>query len=226
MYPHHPIIPNNEKLIMSNKSKSKMKMLHTYRGVRDNIVVDSRASTLQSTPFAANTTTGFTLSPLGIGGTSTGSSAVVTLVENPHMPWLYTTSKNFEMYRVLNARLVVVANSSTTTTGNFGVVSSPDYSDTGGVSVATVGTAYPMSGLANKDVRIPLRIDSSWKKVSYITNQVVYYSSSTYIVAVNSVNDITFGSVTITVNSTAGLGLVYIEYDIEFKNPINNLING
>lgn len=210
---------------MANKKKTRQSQVHTYRSVKDNVVTDARSGTLASMPFAAGTTTVFSLNPLGVGGTSTGAGATVYLVESPHLPWLFTTAKNFEMYRITNARLVVVANNSTTATGNFAVVSSPDFSDSSAVSIATAGTAYPMSGLANKDVRVPLRTDSSWKKVSYLTNQVFTISGSTYVANINSANDIIFGNVVVTVNSTSALGLVYLEYDVEFKYPINNLVN-
>jgi len=211
---------------MANKSKKQNKktIQHVYRGVKDNLVVDARATSLSAAVPGANATVTYCLSPLGIGGQKT-ADGTVSLVETPHLPWLYQTARNFELYRVTSARACFVANSSTTATGNFSVVSSPDYSDGAASSFATNPTGYPMSGLANKDVKVPLRVDTSWKKVSYVTMQLYGAGTNALNYAINTVNDLSVGCFTVSMNSTTTVGLIYIEYDVEFKNPINNLLN-
>ncbi|APG76478.1 hypothetical protein 3 [Hubei tombus-like virus 4] len=211
---------------MANKSKkqNKKSIQHLYRGVKDNLVTDARAASLSASVPGANATVTYCLAPLGFGGQKT-ADGLVSLVEFPHLPWLYQTSKNFELYRITNAKVCFVANSATTATGNFSVMSSPDYSDGANSSFATNPTGYPMSGLANRDVKVPLRIDPSWKKVSYVTMQLYGAGTNAINYAINTVNDLCFGSFTVSMNSSTTVGLIYIEYDVEFKNPINNLMN-
>ena len=151
---------------------------------------------------------------------------VLATVKPAHLKWFSTTSSNFREYRVLNATLRFVGNVTSTTVGNFSVFSSRNEADVFSGAVpgySTMPGGTSVASLATKDQRFRLNIDSSWKPVSYstlgaLTDQVTFYP-------LNSVDTLSFCSFAVSNNSGAALGIMYLDYDVEFRGPINPSLN-
>lgn len=215
---------------MANKSGTGKKASRTANirsTYKELVCVDAGASPVVPLALPANGTSEISLGPMGIRGVTLGSGVfVASSVEPAHLKGLFLTASNFKEYRVTRAHLVIVGNVSSTATGNFSVFSSKDFGDIRGPttpSYATTGPGTSVASLANKDYRVALDFDSSWKKC---TNSTLGLSVDfKTICATNSVNDITFCSLAVSNNSNTALGVPYLDYDVEFRGPINPAIN-
>lgn len=166
------------------------------------------------------------LAPIGVNAVEFSTGAQTTL-ESPHLPWMYQTSRNFGSFRILRANLIVVGNTGANVPGSITIHSTRDFSDTSGVvsSVLVGGVQFDVSSLATKNRVIPLQVDSSWKKVTNTTST----AANGIIIPVNSVNDLVFTNITWIVTSgpvDTGIATGYIEYDVEFINPVATGYNG
>lgn len=207
---------------------SPRKTLVQYRNVGARSVVDPIVGALSSvsrTPYMASTSsTGisagkFILSPLGVNGIKTDGTTAT--LEPPHLPWLSSTAANFLSYRVTRAVLVVVGNQSAQATGQMSIASSPDCVDvltavTSVGDLVTGGVQFPIADLATGNRRIPLRIDSTWKKVSsratvVVSGNVVQNASMDDLVFTGFQWSVTGGPVSVDLCS------FFVEYDVEFK---------
>jgi hypothetical protein len=132
---------------------------------------------------------------------------------------------NWEEYRIYSATLVYIAHSSSNR-GTVSIVSSPDANDnqvaqrSGPSAVGGSVTTFP-AGLANPK-RIPLKIDSNWKKVSTVLmRRISTGESSTVDIPVNTLNDIAVGG--FTVMPQGGVDTEYfsvqVDVDIETRGP-------
>ncbi len=189
-------------------------VLDDASGAQNVVIMQSNSSGV------ANTTICF--APLGIYGVNSSTFAQA-LFAAPHLPWLYNTSKNFDMYRITRAVLVVSSNLGSTATGDIAIFSSPDASDsaTGPLAgVMTGGNNIAVAALAAKNWRVPLNIDTSWKKVSRTT---IAANGST-LVASSTIDDLMLCQMNVAIAGappSANVCQFYIEYDVEFKGPVS-----
>lgn len=206
-----------------------------YHGVNDPVVVSTYTNPMAMldvhTDGAGNTITNVTLTTVGITASDVATGDYIQ-IEPPRLPWLSTTSRNFAKYRVTRASLVCVGNVGSTVTGVVSVHSSRDYGDLGGTS-ATVGTGglmFDLATLATRIRKIPLNINPDWKVVSDRTSRAQITSGAILsIMPIATVNDLMFSHFNIHVAggpSNSTVMNMYIEYDIEFANPISVAANG
>lgn len=200
------------------------KTSHAYKNIREMLCADANAGTVLPMPLAANSTSIVCLNPLSLVTMklASGPTATLATMESAHLRWLNVTATNFKQYRILRAVLIVVGTQASTATGNFSVFSSPDYSDVflgTAPSYSTTGPGTSVASLATKDQRFPLDIDTSWKKVS--SRLCAVSSDQVTVTPITTVDDASFCSVAVSNNSTAALGIAYIEYDVEFRGPLN-----
>lgn len=194
-------------------------------------MLDASAATIAATPLAGDVviSNNYPLCPLGFNGIGlSGSTIVASAPTKPYLPFLYSTGKNFQEYRVTRAVLVFVSNRSSTDAGRVSLGGSKDAVDAGGASQQfglVNGKQYDLATLSSsKEGRFNLPVDSSWKRVSALCFGNINGSWSPY----NSVNDLCFSNAFIFTTGTSGsanIGTLYVEYDVEFRGPISLGLN-
>lgn len=203
--------------------------VHGFRNIREMVCLDQGVTPPAPLPLNANSTATFVIAPFGIYGAQlkSGPTLVTNVaIDTAHFKWLLTTAVNFQEYRITRASVVVVGTVPSTATGNFTVASSKSYTDilAGQTpSYANSGPGVAVATLASKDYRVPITVDTKWKIVSNKT--VVVNSDSITFAPVNTVDDLSCCSVAISNNSTQALGIAYLDYDVEFRGPINPSLN-
>jgi len=242
---------NNNKTVTKSRKSNTMKQ-HVFRGIREVVCVDaisSAALSIVQLPGTTSATAFVTFSPLGLSTsamTVSGSNVVVSGTQTnlvaPSMRWLYNTSQNFGKYRVTRATVSFVGNVGTTTTGQLVVTGFKDVFDattTPQVAYATGPNArvFDLASSGSKELKIPIPVDSSWKKVSKIlsVNGTVtpFLGFSNQVVSVNTVNDLAFGAMTAQLvgapsnsgSSNIVVGTFFIDYDVEFGEPESSFLN-
>lgn len=227
----------------NTKSKGQPKPQHVFRRIRDPMVSNAASSSPSPVSLVSDATGNgsltYTLSPLGIKGLSGSVTGSVVgfdtaLFYSPYFPFLYNQARNFERYRILNATLIVVGNVGSTATGRIIVDSSTDMADN--TSPVTIGTStggivFDLASLATRDKRIQLDVDTSWKKVSAQTFNIVNGLGTA--LAVSSGNDLSFTSIYISLVAATQAGSLgvftaanfFLEYDVEFRDPISYGVN-
>jgi hypothetical protein len=241
------------KVQTANKGKTKM-VQHMYRNVREPVLVDGNNinSAVAGFTIAANTTTAVSaafFTPIGVSTptlTVSGSNVLVSsnfaTAVKPRLRWLLSTAQNFGRYRVTRATLIFIGNTGTNITGTVVIVGSRDtadlfqvpqaaYSSGGGVKV------FDLASAGNKEQRLNLPVDPSWKKVSYTSSSVATSipfdgATTNLLVPISSVNDLGFTGYCAQVfgapsQSTGySAGSFFIEYDVEFMDPISVALQG
>lgn len=233
---------------MANKSKTNSVKKDTLRvHVREEIVQGSGANPGTTVPrvttdASGTSSSGFALSPLGLTASSLSSGAFVAgstgNVDPPHLRKLFNLASDFRMYRVLSGKLVFVPNYGANVTGQLALSSSRDVADSGNSAQIAYASAanYRVFNLSqvNKEFSIPLDVDSSWKKVTSVLsvpNNVPPFLgpvSTAVSIHVNTTNDLCFTSVACTVNTgpaSASVGVLVVDYEVEFKGLIDSAVN-
>lgn len=222
----------------NNKSKNVQTGPRVFRGIRDPLVGNAAAAS--PTVYGMNTNGSgvfvgvVNLSPLGVAGTqivvptpNTAGSVIVPSVvpfTNPYLPWLFNQSRGFERYRVTRAVAIWVSNVGSTVTGRVMLDSSTDFSDAisaTGISTSTGGKVFDLAGGASKEMRFQMDVDSSWKKVS--SNCTTFQAGTGVSVPTNTINDLSFTTLFVTISggpASTDCGSMFVEYDIEFREPI------
>lgn len=243
---------SSKQMTKQNRNKSNAQPRDTMRThVREELVVGSGSnpgtSVAQIIIPANSGSSGlqYVLSPLGLAAptVSNGVYSTVTTanIDPPHLRKLYNMAIDFKRYRVLSGKLIFVPNyGSAIGSGLITLASSYDPQD---IDSATVQVAYSSSqsfktfnlSQVNKEISIPLDVDTSWKKVTNLLavagNTNPYTGPSTAIVPVNTVNDIAFTAIgAIIVNApissnAVNYGFLAVEYEVEFKGVIDSAIN-
>lgn len=213
-----------------------------FNGIRDPVVTDASVTTpTMVTPVAdgsGNYSIAIPFSPIGMSGgqvastTSTGATFTANSNTVPaKLPFLWNQSRNFERYRVTRAVLIFVGNVGSTTVGRITLGSSTDYSDmftTQLISQSVGDKTFDLASSASRELRFQMDVDSSWKKISNTLFNFPF--SNSVIVPVNTANDLCFsiGFLTITGSTqtaSAAIGNLFVEYDVEFKDPISFSVN-
>jgi hypothetical protein len=232
-----------------NKKKSgRSGQSHVYLGLRDNLTTPQAGSTPPTTVLdlltnsSGSLSVGVVFTPLGLTSTGLGASSYTQggtgNVLAPNLRGLFSKAADFQMYRVTRARLVFITGVSSNTTGSITLSGYTDPFDiantSSAITVSSVNTkAFPLSQAAVKNPSIPIPVDSSWKKVSSILNvpgNVFPFNGANagLLVNVNTVSDLSFGAVFIRIlgaPSSTSVGTCYLDYDVEFKNPIDSGVN-
>lgn len=241
---------NNNKKVAPRKQPTN----HSFRGCREALlVVGSGGSGAGSTAYvAASGSTGagrtaWVLAPVGLSTVTLASglfnSGASLNVVSPPMRGLYGRAISFQWYRVTRAKFVFVSNQGSTIAGQ---ITLSGYSDPMDVAVGTYAAqasgpntrGFDLASAAGRELSIPVPIDSSWKKVSSVlTHPASAYPfalpSATGFVPCATAADLSFGAVGaswygVNLNGVAeltNLGVFYLDYDVEFKGPIDSAIN-
>lgn len=211
---------------MAKKNNNNKALQHSFRGIKEAIVTDGSSPAPGAAPLVG--TVKFLLAPMGIVGVKIASGPVFSLsrIFTPPMKWLWATSSNFKEYRITRATLVVVGGVASTAVGNFNVTSSKDYHDIFSQTVPSFATGpagTSVASLASKDARFPLSVDSRWKIVSSLT--ATLGSGTDTFIPTHTIEDLSFCSFALSNNSSVDLGVAYVDYDVEFRGPVNPLLN-
>lgn len=224
---------------VKGSNKPGVRVVRTFRNIRDPVV--GNAASTSPTIYGMNTdgtgtfTTSLNFSPLGFSGlifsvpspNTAGTQIIPSIgtVASPYLPWLYNQSRGFERYRITRCTAIWVGNQGSNTTGRVMLDSSTDYADAAtliNLATSTGGKVWDLGTAASKELRFPCDVDTSWKKVSSAT--ALLSATSSYYTPVNSVNDLSFTTVFISVvgaPASVNAGSLFMEYDVEFKDPIS-----
>lgn len=237
----------------NNKNKNSVakrgRSNHLFTGCRDAITyVAGQSSTPGTAAYYLTTSTGgnvsygTSLSPMGLGAatysSSTYAGAIQGNVANPLLRGLYNRSQDFQWYRVLRAKFVFVGSVGSTTSGTITLAG---YADPGDVSNPTIqgltsgpGTrTFDLSNSATRELSVPIPVDTAWKKCSWVLSQPgaappFTGSSTSTIVPLSTVSALCFAGVSLSVTgapASTTMGFMYIDYDVEFKTPIEPTLN-
>lgn len=222
------------------KSGSKAQS-HAYRGIRDIILNDTRGnvvSSITTNASGAGNISGMMM-PLLLTSPQTGSGgtpATNDVVAYARCNWFASTAKNFQSYRITRAVLIWVGNVGSTSPGTINMFGSRDVMDaTTGLQTAYIvgqdSKSFDLASSANKEQRLQMPVDPSWKKITSTLNRLGNdgFNGTQYsVVPVNSVNDLIAFSWYIQVvggPASTNVGNAFIEYDVEFKGPISPVLN-
>lgn len=177
------------------------------------------------------------LCPFGLTAASLSTSAwsngAANNVEKPHLRKLFNVASDFRQYRVLSGKLTFVPNIGANTAGLLTMSSSADPFDmvTATAVAYSSGPSYKTFQLSsNKEVSIPLSVDSSWKKNSAVLScpmGSVFDGSGTatnVVVNVATLDDLCFSALGFNVQSATAstfVGTFRLDYEVEFRGLID-----
>lgn len=175
------------------------------------------------------------INSVGLNSANTGFQPLQ--VQASHLKWLMNTSGNFGYYRVTRARLIFVGNQGTTTAGSLNLFGTKDSMDlTAGINTAYMSgnsaKTFDLSQAGSREIALNLPVDSAWKKISSTVatpaSTLPFTGNSTGFVNVNSIGDLSFCSIAAQVTGgvqSTNYGTLFIDYDIEFKDPMSSVLN-
>lgn len=223
------------------KASGNKAQLHVYRGIRDIILNDARSTTVSAftTTSGGNASVNGALVPMpltvpqSIGG---GTAGTMDTVVYPRCSWLTNTAKNFQSYRVTRAVLIFVGNAGSTSSGTVNLMASRDYADvTTAVQTAYVvgkdSKSFDLASSSTKELKLAMPVDTSWKK---ITTELAVLGNNGFggtqysVVPINTVNDLIATAFNIQVvggPASTNIGNAFIEYDVEFRDPVAIALN-
>lgn len=162
-------------------------------------------------------------------------------VDPPHLRKLFNIASDFKYYRVLGGKLIFVPNYGSTQSGQIVLSSSRDVGDSSQAAQAAYSSSvnYRTFNLSqvNKEISIPLDVDSAWKKVTSVlsvpgqTSPFNGSAGSATIIPMNTVNDLCFTGISMTVTNPSAVasetnyGVFMLSYDVEFKGLIDAVVN-
>jgi hypothetical protein len=225
-----------------NKIKQKSKaQSHVYRGVRDIMLNDARAAAVTPLMTSASgvvSTIGAIVPmaltvPQSISGGVSGSYDTVLYGRNA---WLSNTARNFQSYRITRATLIFVGSVGSNATGTLNMFASRDYADAAaGIQTAYVvgrdSKSFDLASSAGKELKLPMPVDTSWKKITgelAVLGNVGFAGSAYSVVQLNTINDLVATSFAVQVvggPASTNVGALYLDYDVEFRDPINITMN-
>lgn len=238
----------------NNKTK-RVVVNHAFKNCRDALTVPSGGSATPSqTVFtAASDTTGagrigWILAPIGLTATTSDGTGIVKNgppcnLLTPPLRGLFSKAVDFQWYRITRAKLIFVSNQGSTIAGQITLSAYTDPSDvavgTYGAQLSSVSTkTFDLASAVSKEITIPIPVDSAWKRsssiLSVVGNSFPYQASGPNTsVIINTVADLVCGAIGVSwygvsLNGTAAvtnLGVFYVDYDAEFKGPIDQFVN-
>lgn len=221
---------------------------HLFRGCRDAVTTPQAGTTPPTQAILitsdANGVAGFgvVLAPLGLTSAVLASGAytngTIGNVLAPNLRGLFAKAIDFQWYRVTRARLVAVCVTGANTVGSI-VLSG--YSDPMDIQTVTLTSnvagpnnkSFPLAAAVGRELSVPIPVDGSWKKVSSIMTVPgnVYpfnAAAATSVASVATVADLSFGAIYVRVvgaPANTPVASFYIDYDVEFKGPIDSSVN-
>jgi len=226
--------PRSQNNVMK-ASKKAPKIQHAFRNIREPILSNYGLSTVMSlTPVSGSVTVFGSLNPVGLQSVyynSSNSTYQQQGMEDPHLRWLASQAINFGSYRVTRAKLVFIGNAGSTSTGTLNLFGSKDPLDAGtGINTAYMQgngcRSFDLAASSVKELSLNLPVDPTWKKVSkFLTvagNNAPFTGPVTGFVNVNSVGDLCFSSFAAQIVSgpNQNCGSLFLDYDVEFKDPM------
>lgn len=222
---------------------------HTFKNCRDAFLIPAaRVGTssnilLATTDANGNGNFATVLAPLGLTSSTLGASSysagTLGNMLGPPLRGLYNKAVDFQWYRVTRAKFVFVGNVGSTTTGNITLAAYTDPTDVTATPSAAYSSGrsnrtFDLASSSNRELSVPVPVDSAWKKVSSLLNEPgnIYpftAASAGTLAIINTVSDLSFGSVTYLITgapaSATNLGSCFLDYDIEFKGVVDASIN-
>lgn len=182
------------------------------------------------------------LTPVGLTSTQLGASSYTKGTSGnvlpPSLRGLFTRAVGFQWYRVTRAKLVFVGSVGSTSAGSIVLAGYSDPADVMNITYSPFLSGpntktFDLASSSSKELSVPIPVDSSWKKVSSqlsLPGDVYPFNASGpgVLVPVNTVSDLAFGAWTVYAYgvTTAGqIGSVFIDYDVEFKLPVDGSVN-
>lgn len=234
-------------MVQQSKQVARRKPQHLYLNCRDSFSVPSVGSIqngalLLSSDANGAVSFGVVLNPMGLTAATLSASAwnqgVAGNVMAPQFRGLYNKAIDFQWYRITRAKFVFVAVTSSNTTGQATLAG---YSDPMDIANTTFGgnisgpntKSFTLSSGSTREFSVPVPVDTSWKKVSSVLTYPAgafpfVGNSTTTLVTVASVADLSFGAVSLRVTgapASSALGSLYLDYDVEFKGPVDPYVN-
>lgn len=151
-------------------------------------------------------------------------------VERPHMRKFFNVASDFQQYRVLSGFVEWVPNTTSTSTGVIVIGSSADAADVYASAQVAYGGNYSKTfNMAGGKARVPLHIDSSWKKVSdkltvVKTPDFDGPANNSVLIPLSTASDLCFTVVSATINNgpaSTGCGYIRVVLDVEFRYPVD-----
>jgi hypothetical protein len=233
-----------------NKTKQNNRPLsgHTFRGCREAVVVGGSGAP-GTTPLnivsnASGAASGsFALSSIGltsvvISGPTAFTNGVQGNVSKAALRGLYYRANEFQWYRVTRAKLIFVGSVGSTMTGSLTLAAYTDPMDVNNnTTLATLSSsastrAFDLAASSSKELSVSIPVDSSWKKIAsdicVSSDTAPFFGTNAGFIAVNSVSDLCFGAISWYAQgsvATTNLGTLFIDYDVEFKGPIDPSVN-
>jgi len=233
----------------NQKQKKTTKTSHVYHGCREAIQGNNPGSAPQAGGITITTgSTGVAnyagvFAPMGLTSVNVTSSGGFTqgTIGNlfpPTLRGLYLKATGFQWYRVTRAKLIFVGNVGSTTAGNVVLAGYTDPSDVNQIAYAAFVSGpntkvFDLASTSSREASVPLPVDSSWKRCSSLLTTVgnVYpynAANAACFATVNTVADLSFGAWAVYVTgagATVPVGSIYLDYDVEFKGPIDPAVN-
>lgn len=223
---------------------------HSFHGLREALLAPGPGGTpgTNAAPIGQLVTNtqynnAWVLAPLGLTSVQLGASSYTRgslgNVSGPPLRGLYNRAVDFQWYRVTRAKLVFVGSVSSTIGGTIALAGYSDPFDVTNLTLsATVSgpstRTFDAASASTKELSVPVPVDSSWKKCSSVLTMpgdVYPFSGANAgsLAVVNSVSDLAFGAVSIVWQTDApantNLGRVFLDYDVEFRGPIDSSVN-
>jgi len=223
---------------------------HSFHGLREALLAPepggspgTTAAPIGQTVANVQYNNAWVLAPLGLTSTQLGASSYTRgspgNVCGPPLRGLYNRAVDFQWYRVTRAKLVFVGSVSSTIAGTIALAGYSDPFDVTNITLsATVSgpstRTFDAASASTKELSVPVPVDSSWKKCSSILTipgDVYPFTGANpgSIAVVNTVSDLAFGAVSIAWQTDApantNLGRIFLDYDVEFRGPIDASIN-
>jgi hypothetical protein len=213
-----------------------------YKGIRDVLCKDAISNSVYNmiTNPSGQVSGSFALSPLGVYSPTLLAGVYInpTVIDPPHLKWLTETCQNFGMYRITRATLCYVSSVGTNVTGTLLVTGFRDVSD---VQLPTQAAyqngrhayAHSVAEAGSKEIRMPLPVDSSWRKTTFTTalpanTNLPWSGTNTQLAYIATIDDLCFSSFSYLVQNgpiSANIGNFFLDYDVEFGDPESFTLN-
>jgi len=235
---------------MAKSNKSTPKVNHRFVGVREVVLNPSTGTGAITFPMPVASNAGGTgngatvLTSIGLAGVTFSGGAYfnpasgVANILRPALRGMYNRALDFQWYRVTRAKLVFVGSVGSTAVGTITLAAYTDAIDVAAQTIATVISGpntktFDIATSSSKELSVPIPVDTSWKKVSSVltvpANSYPFTAAdATSFVVLNTINDLSFGSIQWTctgAGNAQALGSLYVDYDVEYKSPIDTSVN-